>query len=76
MCRAGAPYRAWIGRELDRNIGGPLLVRWGRNVLVGGRKTISADRVATALYWLVDDRRQEAAEGPIACDNSSPSSST
>ena len=31
VCRAGAPYRAWTGRELDRNIGGPLLARWGRN---------------------------------------------
>ena len=31
VCRAGAPYRDWTGRDLDRNIGGPLLARWGGN---------------------------------------------
>ncbi|MCY4377045.1 MAG: hypothetical protein OXC31_25085 [Spirochaetaceae bacterium] len=70
--RAGAPYRAWTGRDLDRNIGGPLLVRWGRNLLVGGRKHIPPERAVTALYWLVDNRLQEAAELPSAGDNSYP----
>ena len=72
VCRAGAPYRAWTGRELDRNIGGPLLARWGRSVLVGGRKTIASGRAVTALYWLVDDGLHEAAELPSAGDNSYP----
>ena len=72
VCRAGAPYRAWTGRDLDRNIGGPLLVRWGGNLLVGGRKHIAPDRSVTALYWLTDDRLQEAAELPSAGDNSYP----
>ncbi|MDE0222714.1 MAG: hypothetical protein OXJ90_25835 [Spirochaetaceae bacterium] len=72
VCRAGAPYRAWTGRDLDRNIGGPLLVRWGGNLLVGGRKHIAPDHPVTALYWLTDDRLQEAAELPSAGDNSYP----
>jgi hypothetical protein len=72
VCRSGPPYREWTGRELDRNIGGPLLARWGRNHLVGGRKTIAPNRAVTTLYWLVDDGLHEAAELPSAGDNSYP----
>ena len=64
VCRAGAPYRAWSRRDLERNIGGPLLARWGSNLRVGGRKHIAPDRAVTALYWLVDARLQEAVELP------------
>ncbi|MDE0222709.1 MAG: hypothetical protein OXJ90_25810 [Spirochaetaceae bacterium] len=60
------------GSDLDRNIGGPLLVGWGDNVLVGGRKHIAPEFAVTALYWLTDARLQEAAELPSAGDNSYP----
>ena len=72
LCRAGAPHRGMDRARSGPNIGGPLLVRWGRNLLVGGRKANPPDRAVTALYWLVDDRLQDAAELPSAGDNSYP----
>ena len=72
VCRADPPYDEWEHRELDRNIGGPLLTRWGGKHLVGGRKTLSPTSAVTALYWLIDDRLHEAADLPSAGDNSYP----
>ena len=41
-CKLGQLSRLKPGDviDLDRNIGGPLLVKWGDRYLVGGRKTI------------------------------------
>ena len=38
ICRARPPYENFTRTDLDRYIGGPLLVRWGERYLVGGRK--------------------------------------
>ena len=72
ICRAVLPYDHWTRTELDRNVGGPLLARWGARYLVGGRKTIDPANPRTTLYWLVDDRLREVAELPSAGDNSYP----
>ena len=72
ICRAMPPYDRWTRTELDRNVGGPLLARWGVGYLVGGRKTIDPDNPRTILYWLVEDALHEIAELPSAGDNSYP----
>ena len=72
ICRARPPYREWTRTELDRNVGGPLIARWGNRLLVAGRKTTKPNRPCTALYFLVDDRLQEVAELPSGGDNSYP----
>jgi hypothetical protein len=58
--------------NLDRNVGGPLLARWNDRYLVGGRNSIDPTNPTTALYWLVDDHLEEAAELPSGGDNSYP----
>ena len=72
ICRSKPPYDDWSRVELDRNVGGPLLVRWGDGYLIGGRKTIEPDKPRTTLYWLVDDRLEQALELPSDGDNSYP----
>jgi len=72
VCRARAPYTEWTRTELDRNVGGPLLAKWGGRVLVGGRKTVDPKRPVTALYWLSDDELHETVELPSGGDNSYP----
>ena len=72
LCRSKPPYSEWTRIDIDRNVGGPLLARWGDRYLVGGRKTIDPDRPRTALYWLVDDTLVEIAELPSGGDNSYP----
>jgi hypothetical protein len=70
LCRALPPYHAWERSDLGRQIGGPLVTRWGNDLLVGGRKTIGEAR--TALYWLIDGKLHEFVELPSAGDNSYP----
>ena len=72
ICRSEPPYDRWTRTDLDRNVGGPLLVKWGEHYLVGGRKTVEAGRPRTTLYWLVEDALHEAAELPSGGDNSYP----
>jgi len=72
VCRSRPPYEEWTRVDLDRNIGGPLLVKWGDRYLVGGRKTIEPKNPKTTLYWLVGDALQEIAELPSGGDNSYP----
>ena len=71
LCSARPPYTEWTSNDLDRNIGGPLLVRWGDQVLVGGRKH-TEDGPVTALYELVDTELNEIAVLPSGGDNSYP----
>ena len=71
VCRSSLPYAKWQRKDLDRYIGGPLLVKWGKRYLVGGRKTVTGKPV-TSLYWLQDDRLHEFAELPSGGDNSYP----
>ena len=35
---AEPPYTSWRRHELDRYVGGPMLVRWGDRLLAGGRR--------------------------------------
>lgn len=72
VCRARPPYTDWTRTRLDRNIGGPMLARWGERYLVGGRKTVDAAQPRTTLYWLVDETLQEITELPSSGDNSYP----
>ncbi len=70
--RSAPPYREWTEERLDRNVGGPLLAKWTTRYLAGGRRTTDPDEPRTTLYWLVDDRLEEAAELPSSGDNSYP----
>jgi hypothetical protein len=72
LLRSYPPYTVWDRRELDRSIGGPLLVRWGDRLVVGGRKTTEQRGPKTSLCWLIDDRLEEFAELPSGGDNSYP----
>jgi hypothetical protein len=74
------PYTQWQRKELDRYIGGPLLVRWGPpkspghrpRYVVGGRKMIGDKGAKTSMCWLVGDELYEFAELPSGGDNSYP----
>ncbi len=71
ICRSQFPFKTWKRKDLDRYIGGPLVVKWGNRYMVGGRKTLTGKAV-TSLCWLVDDRLHEFAELPSGGDNSYP----
>ena len=73
VCRSRHPFKEWTRVDLDRNVGGPLLARWGDRYLVGGRKTLDPQTPRTTLYWLVDDQLDEITELPSGGDNSYPS---
>jgi len=72
LLRSQPPYMRWQREELDRYIGGPLLVRWGGRFVVGGRKTIGDKGPKTSMCWLVRDKLYEFAELPSGGDNSYP----
>jgi len=71
LCSAKPPYTDWKCTDLDRHIGGPLLARWGNQILVGGRKH-TEDGPVTALYELVGTELQEVAILPSGGDNAYP----
>jgi hypothetical protein len=52
VCRSAPPYREWNRVDLGRNIGGPMLARWGGRFLISGRKTIDERGALTAIGWL------------------------
>ncbi len=72
LIRSKPPYTDWTRQSLDRPIGGPLVVKWGDHILVGGRKTTKERGPTTSLCWLVGDQLQEFAELPSGGDNSYP----
>jgi len=72
LLRSKPPYTKWQRTELDRYIGGPLIVRWGERYVVGGRKAIGAKGPKASMYWLVNDTLHEFAELPSGGDNSYP----
>jgi len=72
LCHAPPPYTNWVRHDLGRAIGGPMLAKWGTRHLVGGRKTLDAERPVTALYWLIGNQLQEIMELPSGGDNSYP----
>ena len=71
LCRSRPPFTAWTCTDFDRHIGGPLLARWGDQILVGGRKHTD-DGPVTALYGLVGTDLEEIAVLPSGGDNSYP----
>lgn len=72
LLRSQPPYTDWIRKDLDRYIGGPLLVRWGGRYVVGGRKMIGEAGPKTSMYWLANDKLHEFAELPSGGDTSYP----
>ena len=72
VCRSSPPWVDWTRTPLDRNVGGPLIVRWGDRYLVGGRKQNAEGEPRMALYWLVDNELVEVAELPSGGDCSYP----
>jgi hypothetical protein len=54
LCRSSPPYQEWQRTDLDRYVGGPLLVRWGDRYVVGGRNFVNGDarNPRTSLCWL------------------------
>jgi hypothetical protein len=72
LLRSKPPYAEWERTDLDRYIGGPLLVRWGDRYVVGGRKSIGGQGPKTAMYWFVNDELHEFAELPSGGDTSYP----
>ena len=71
LCRSQPPYTDWNRTDLERQVGGPLLVQWGDQILVGGRKH-SEEGPVTALYELVGAELKEIAILPSGGDNSYP----
>jgi hypothetical protein len=69
---AAPPYNNWSRQNLNFSVGGPLIVKWGEQYLVGGRKTTLDRGPKTTLWWLTGNRLQECAELPSAGDNSYP----
>jgi hypothetical protein len=72
LIRSRPPFTDWSRQSLDRPIGGPLVVRWGEDILVGGRKTTPEHGPKTSLCWLVGNDLREFAELPSGGDNSYP----
>jgi hypothetical protein len=71
LIRSKAPFKTWQRSDLDRYIGGPLLTKWGKRWVVGGRQNTDQGP-KTSLYWLVDDQLVEFARLPSGGDNSYP----
>ena len=71
ILRSKPPYSEWQRKELDRYIGGPLLVRWGDRWVVGGRRNTDQGP-KTSMCWLSGNELHEFAELPSGGDNSYP----
>lgn len=72
LLRSRPPYTHWDRKDLDRYIGGPLVVKWGDRYVVGGRNSTKDRGPKTSLCWLVGDWLHEFAELPSGGDNSYP----
>jgi len=70
FCRTQPPYTSWNRQLLDRYVGGPMLVRWGDQLLAAGRKQLPGEQPVTTLYWLVDGELHQVLELPSGGDNS------
>ncbi len=72
ICRSAPPFEEWERVQIDRNIGGPMLNRWGNFLLAGGRRSMTDDDPSTVLYWLEEERLEEALVLPSGGDCSYP----
>lgn len=71
LIRATPPWREKTRVNFPEYIGGPLLTRWGTDLLVGGRRNTDAGP-KTVLSWLKGDALVPFAELPSGGDNSYP----
>lgn len=71
LARATPPWREKARVDLPGFLGGPLLARWGDQLLVGGRRQ-KKEGPRTVLHWLVNDELVPCAELPSGGDNSYP----
>tara|TARA_Y100001934_G_scaffold235120_1_gene285658 strand:- start:4802 stop:5851 length:1050 start_codon:yes stop_codon:yes gene_type:complete len=72
LLKSKYPWTDWERSEMDRYIGGPLLLKWGGRYIAGGRHSVPGEGPRTSMYWLVDDELHEFARLPSAGDNSYP----
>ena len=72
LCKSKPPYTEWERSDLDRYIGGPLLTRWGKRYVVGGRRNVKGLGAKTSMCWFVNDTLHEFAQLPSGGDNSYP----
>ena len=72
LLRSKPPYTEWDRKDLDRYIGGPLIVKWGERYIVGGRRLTKGRGPKMSFCWLVGDELHEFAELPSGGDCSYP----
>lgn len=73
LLKSKPPYTDWERTDMDRYIGGPMLLRWGNRYIVGGRRSVKGVGPRTSICWFVNDELHEFAQLPSAGDNSYPS---
>ena len=71
LVQASPPYQEVTRNALSEHIGGPLLARWGTELIVGGRRLTEAGP-RTILYWFHGDALHEIADLPSGGDTSYP----
>jgi PelA/Pel-15E family pectate lyase len=71
LLRSEPPYKKWHRHTLDRYIGGPLIMKWGGRIVVGGRRSEKTGP-RTSLCWLNGKTLDEFAQLPSSGDNSYP----
>lgn len=76
ICRSLPPYENWQRDDLDQDVGGPLLERWGSHWLAAGRRMTDPENPRTVLWLLSSEpggsSLREVAELPSGGDNSYP----
>ena len=72
VCRSHPPYTEWQCMELDQNIGGPMLAKWGSRLLVGGRRMQGPGAPKMALWWLEGNELRHVVDLPSGGDTSYP----
>lgn len=73
LLKSKPPYTEWDRSDLDRYIGGPMLIKWGDRYIVGGRRSVKGVGPRTSICWFVKDELHEFAQLPSGGDNSYPS---
>ena len=72
LCRADPPYSAWTRATLHRNIGGPMLAKWGEQLIAGGRDPQAPGGPVTVLGWIEGEELVDVLDLPSGGDNSYP----
>lgn len=72
LLRSKPPYTDWDRKDLDRYVGGPLIVKWGDRYIVAGRHSTKNRGPKMSFCWLVGDDLHEFAELPSGGDCSYP----